>query len=246
MGFDNPVLWFVGLLVVAIIVVTIVIPTALTTINTVDVTGSTSAELWTGTAATAHTMANVPLVAVTTFKKAATVTTVNTTALVGANGVVRLLIDPYAAHDGTAWNNVNITVNNSGANTTTNLTWVVGTCNTVNKTISSGASNVWNGIASTCLTPGSNLVLTFVNHTTTGEDAPNVTGVSISYLRYVDNTAYTLQAGAGTITPTATGYYYTSYTYGTVGSTTSKTVLLLVPLLIALALLLIVLKPIEF
>ena len=240
-------MWAVGILVVCVIAITVVIPVTLGVITGANPVTAVSAELWTGTAATAHAMVHAPMLSVTTFKKATKVVTVNTTALVGADGTVRIPIDTYAVNNGVAWSNMNVTINNTGSNATTYAIWLGSMsslyCNAANKTLATLGSDTWSGIASSCLTPGADLQFKFANITGAGQVAPNVTGVSLSYFKYVDNAAYTVDLVPGTITPTATGYYYTNYTYGSSNMTTTTTILLLVPLLIALAVLLIVIKP---
>jgi hypothetical protein len=178
------------------------------------------------------TQLNAPIISIGFFGKAAYINTVNTTPLVGANGVMTIPIDAYAAVSGAAWEGLNITINNTGANASTNWTWTVGTCNAVNKTIASALSQTWTDINSTCLQPGGwgapvTLTLTFANKTTTGELAPNITGVGIKYFRYAANTAYSSNFPAGTVTPFLAGNYKTVYTYGSGGMdyTDAKTAL---------------------
>jgi hypothetical protein len=244
MDYSEGLIWAVGILVVCVVAIAVVIPATLGVITGANPPTAVSAELWTGTAATAHNMAKYPILSVTTFKKAALVTSYNDTSLTGANGGRNVMIDPYAAHDGVAWNNINITLTIAGVNSTTNTTWVGGTCSPGGyNTTPSSSPYTLSSAASSCLTPGANVLFTFANRTTDGEDANNVTNVSITYWRYVPNTAYTVDLVPGTITPTATGYYYTDYTYGSGNMTTPTTILMLVPLLLALAVLLIVIKP---
>jgi len=242
---DGPVLWAVGLLVVVIIAVSVVIPSAANVISNSGVTGTATGELWAGTAATAHVMAAYPMVAISDFRKSTTHTANNTTGLVvnTSTGTVNFLVPANIVRTGEIWNNVTIAVKPAGANATTNLTWVDGTCNVGNATWASSSLQTYSGINSTCLpAAGSYLTLLFANKTTAGETAPNVTYVTFTYFTYDTSTAYTSVLAAGTITPTATGNYYTTYTYGTTGSTTAELVLGLVPLLLAVAVLIIVLS----
>jgi hypothetical protein len=64
--------------------------------------------------------------------------------------------------------------------------------------------------------------------------------VTLTYQRYLTNTAYTQNALAGTITPTATGHYSTTYTHGTAGTGNAVVILNLVPLMIGVVILLLV------
>ena len=236
---DDKLMWLIGALVCAILVITVVIPTAVSSASNFNAQSSATGELFTGVAATPSTMTYNPIVSITAFKKAAVVTTYNDTKLAGANGVVNVLIDSYAAHGAAAWEGVNVTFTLQGVNTTNNVTWVTGTCNFANKTWTS-TPQTYTDIEASCLTPGANLAFNFVNRTL-GAPA-NVTNVSVTYFRYVDNTAYTLDSAAGKITPTASGYYYASYTYGTGVTGGTLALVIVLPLLIAVAFLMLFLK----
>lgn len=238
---DNQIVWLIGALVVFVLAIQVVIPAAIAAATSVQTTGTATGELHTGTAATAFGLTYFPVTSVTAFKKDALITSYNDTPLVGANGVVNVPIDAYAAHGGVAWEGVNITITMEGINATNNVTWVAGPCRAANVTWIT-SPQTYNAIASSCLTPGANLALTFVNHSTVDEYVTNVTNVSVSYFRYVDNTAYTLTSANGEITPTASGYYYTSYAYGTTQNNTVNVVLLLLPLLIAVVVLVLFLQ----
>ena len=236
---DNQIVWLIGVLVVAVLAVQVVIPTAITAAAGVTTTGTATGELDTGTALTPFSLSYYPVTSITAFKKAAVITVYNDTKLAGARGAVTVPIDAYAANGGVAWEGVNITFTLQGVNATNNVTWVTGTCRGGNATWIS-SPQAYTAIASTCLTPGSTLTFNFVN--TTLEDPSNVTNVSVTYYRYVDNTAYTLSGANGQITPTLGGYYYTSYGYGTTTNNTVNVVLLLLPLLIAVVVLMLFLK----
>jgi hypothetical protein len=189
---------------------------------------ATTTTTFAGVAATPHQL-NAPIISVASFKKAQNMVMYYDVATLVINSTtqVNLPIDADAAHDGAAWNNINISITSQATNSTTNITWIAGTCNAANKSIATSTTNTWTGIASTCLSPGNNLVIYLTNNTIAGQAAPNVTNVSVSYFKYVTNSAYTLQTSAGTITPTASGYYKTTYTYGAGGMdyTDAKTTL---------------------
>jgi len=162
-------------------------------------------ELFTGTAATPFTTAGNVL-AVTSFAKDAKITTLGTgVPLVGSVGTVPVAIDFDASHSGSAWDAFNITINvTQGLGD--KVEWVLGDCRAANITLAN-ASNVYNNIDSSCLSPPAVLALVFNNNGTSA----NVTGVSARYWRYATSTGYSLASGE--ITPTADGYYKTTYDY---------------------------------
>jgi hypothetical protein len=232
--------WLIGALVCFVIVIGVLIPTTITAGNEVTPAGTATGELWTGTAATAHASAFKPVASVTAFKKEARHTIYNDTVLVGGHGTVTLYIDPYTVATGEAWNNINFTFTLKGLNATNNVTWVAGTCRPANATWTSSPQS-YTDVASTCLTPGSTLTFTFTNKTSQ-ENETNVTNVTLLYSTYDDSSAYALASASGEFTPTASGYYYMSYTYGNQSGTSTQMLVLLLPLVIAAALLVIFLK----
>jgi hypothetical protein len=233
--------WLIGALVVFVLAITVIIPTAITSGNNVTPQGTASAELWEGTAATAHPVTYKPVVSVTAFKKAVVHTTYNDTKLVGANGARTLNYDLYTANSGTGWDDINITFTIAGINATNNVTWVAGTCRPQNATWTTSPQTYT--VASSCLSvPGTWITFTFTNKTLSETNIVNVTNITMSYFAYDDNSAYTLASAAGEFTPTATGNYYTSYTYGSTSSTSTQIVLLLLPLLIAVVVLLLFIR----
>lgn len=242
--FDGAIMWVIGLLVVAIIAVSVVIPSTLTAIASVETQGTATGELWAGTAATAHAMAFAPIVTVSAFRLSTTHTANNTTAIVvnTTSNTVNFTIPANIVRTGEIWNNVTIGIKpGTGTNATTNITWVAGTCRTLNATFASATLQTYDGINSTCLpAAGSTLTLTFANSTVAGEPAPNVSYVTFTYFTYDTSTAYTSNLAAGTITPTASGNYYTTYTHGTAGTGNAVVILNLVPLMIGVVLLLLV------
>ena len=239
---DNMIPWLIGVLVCAIIVITVVIPTTTNVSNTVATIGTNTGELFAGTAATPHTTVKYPIVAVTAFKTAFVTVGTNTTTIVNSTGTGIIPIDSFAANDGSSWNAVNVTFNYTTANSTDNFTWIAGTCNPTNLTFATSTTATTSSINSTCLTPGGNLVFTFVNNTH-GTDKPvNITGESISYFKYADNSSYTVSLSTGQITPTYTGYDYASYSYGSGITTNTFSLILLLPLLIAVVLFMAFLK----
>jgi len=124
-----------------------------------------------------------------------------------------------------------------GLNTTygaDTVTWVTG-CGYANRSASNGA-NTWTGMNSTCL-GATTYPLTFVT-TETG----NVTNISVAYLSYAASTAYTLSEAAGTITPTASGYYSVAYDYGTPVTVGTQVILLILPLMVAVVALFLLLQ----
>jgi hypothetical protein len=178
---------------------------------------TTTTTLFNGVPATPYQL-NAPIISVSAFRKAGAVSAYsqyNDTKLAGANGAVTITLDPYASHGGNTWNNLTVVFTMQGVNATNTVTWVAGTCRAVNATWNSGPTQTYTDIDSTCLTPGGVLTFNFVNATT--QSPSNVTNVTITYNRYVANTAYTKNDAAGTITPTLGGNYQVTYTYGTGG-----------------------------
>jgi hypothetical protein len=178
---------------------------------------TTTTTLFTGVANTSYAL-NAPIISVSTFRKASSISTYtqyNDTKLVGANGAVHITLDANAAHGGNTWNNLTVDFTLQGANATNTVRWVTGTCNAANKTWTSSPQS-YTDINSTCLVPGGVLTFNFVNATQAGVIA-NVTNVTITYNRYVTNSAYTKNDAAGTVRPTSSGYYQIAYTYGAGG-----------------------------
>jgi hypothetical protein len=178
---------------------------------------ATTTTLFNGVPATPYQL-NAPIISLSWFGKAGAVSAYsqyNDTKLAGAKGAITITIDPKAAHGGNAWNNVTVVFTLQGVNATNTVTWVAGTCRGANATWNSGPTQTYTDIDSTCLTPGGVLTFNFVNATT--QSPSNVTNVTITYNRYVTNSAYTKNDAAGTITPTLGGNYQVTYTYGTGG-----------------------------
>ena len=242
--------WLIGALVCFVIVISVLIPTTITTGNAITPAGTATAELWTGTAGAAHAVAFKPVASVTAFKKAASYSQYNDTKInVGnatGNNHLHILIDSYAAHSSATWDNLTVTFTLQGVNATNNVTWVGGTCSPggFNTTFITNSYTLVDA-DSTCITPGGVLTFNFVNKTAVeGADltGSNVTNVTITYQRYVTSGAYTLESAAGAFTPTTSGHYYTSYTYGNQSGTSTQVLVLLLPLLIAAVLLVIFLR----
>jgi hypothetical protein len=234
--------WLIGALIVCVLVITVLIPTTVTLASSFTAVGTATGELWTGTAATAHAVTYTPVVSVVAFKNKTYYSQYNDTVVINGSGSRTLRLDTYAAHGGNDWDNLTITFQLQRVNATNNITWVGGTCSPggYNTTFTSNTYTLSNA-DSTCLTPGANLVFTFAN-TTADETGANVTNITLNYSRYVDSSQYTLASAAGEFTPTNSGYYYTSYTYGTGVTGGTLALVLVLPLLIAAVLLVLFLK----
>jgi len=174
-------------------------------------------------------------------------TTYPLTALTLAAGVNNVTYVSNDTLNNVTWAFLNYTFNTSivmpvnltsvGLNTTygaDTVTWVTG-CGYANRSVGNGV-NVWTGMNSTCL-GATTYPLTFVT-TETG----NVTNISVAYLSYAASTAYTLSEAAGTITPTASGYYSVAYTYGTPVTVGTQVILLILPLMVAVVALFLLLQ----
>lgn len=238
---NEEITWIVGALVCFVLVISAVIPTAISLTSTFNSPGTQTGELWTGTAGVAHPVTYNPVVSVVAFKNKTAYSQYNDTKIAGANGATTLKVDSYAAHGGNTWDNVTIQFTIAGINATNNVTWVAGTCNAANKTWTT-SPQTYTDINSSCLTPGSTLTFTFTNKTLSEENMVNVTNITMNYSRYTDSTEYTLASASGQFTPTNSGYYYTSYTYGTATTGSTGSIMLLLPLVIAAVLLVIFMR----
>lgn len=187
------------------------------TLNGVWLGNSTGADFWTLSATTLPTGTNT-----------VTFSTNN-----AANNLTTVLLDTIYNTTANFPNNLtNISL--TAAYGADNVTWLTG-CGYANRSVSNGA-NTWNGMDSTCL-GAANYSLTFA---ITGPS--NVTNVTVRYLNYTDNTDYSLASASGQITPTATGYYSTSYAYGTGVTSSTNALMLLLPLAIAAVVLVLFLR----
>jgi hypothetical protein len=240
---SEKIVWLIGVLLIAVMAITVIIPTAITSASSAVTSIGSSTETFAGTAATPYSTTYKPIQSVTLFKNGAGTYTANTTVVNVnvTNAVVRVPIDAYASNSGGAWDKVNITFTLTGINATSNVTWVNGTCNGANKTWTS-ASQSYSDILSSCLTPGSDLVFTFANASGSTTQTANVTMVNVTYIKYSDSTAYTSDLLAGKLTPTASGYYYTAYAFGTTVAGSTSALLFLIPLLIAVVVLMLMIK----
>jgi len=174
-----------------------------------------------GTNLTAYALNGAPIISLSKFQKAAQNTTGTNATKITVNSSVTtknmtIQLNANAANGGQPWSNLTIEFGLEGLNQSNNITWLAGNCNAANKTWVANTKQTYNDINSTCLTPGGQLTFVFAN-TSLGAPSTNVTSINITYSIYATNTAYTLQNSAGTITPTATGYYRTSYVYGAGG-----------------------------
>jgi len=186
-----------------------------------------------GTNLTAYALNGAPIISLSKFQKAATSTVQNSTkiSIVSASAAnnMSFVIDANAANGGQAWSNLTVEFGlEGGINASNTITWKAraGNCNAADKTWTSTTKQTYTDINSTCLTPGAYLTFVFAN-TSAGTPSLNVTSINITYSIYATNTAYTLQNSVGTITPTLTGKYRTSYVYGAGGKdyTDAKTAL---------------------
>lgn len=237
MGFlDGAVPWIVGLLVVTVIAVSVLIPSAITAIAGVPVSGTATGEVWAGTAATAHAMANRPVNSVTDFRLSTYTSAYNDTLAVGNTSVntSKSFVLTTPIDDGL--------VSGHGLNITTKFQIGTGSNVTVYRngvniaTVSATATHVFGPYTS----PISPTTLTYVFN---GENDSNVTNTTIQYSAFATNTNYSVSnAAAGVITPTVTGAFYTTYTHGTSGSTSANMILTLVPFLIGVVLLVIIIS----
>ena len=229
--------WLIGALVVFVLVIGVVIPTTVTLASSFDSQGTATGETWVGTASTAHAMTYSPIVSVTDFRKSINATTaVNTTDISGnaSDNVSETFTFSSIFDDGTV----------TGAKYDLNYTTVVGAGSNVSVYVGSKkiaeltTTNVWTalGRVSTEVESG---IITFVFN---GENVSYVDNVSIRYQHFNTSTAYTLASASGQITPTASGGYYTTYTYGTGVTGGTLAIVLVLPLMIAAVLLILFIR----
>jgi hypothetical protein len=236
---EDKLVWLIGALVCIVIVIGTIIPATITAASGgYNLYQSVTGELFAGTAATAYTASNYPIVSVTTFGLATPVAATNTTQknVSGAGGVMYVALGNQA-HSGSAWDAFNVSLNYTLSATTDNLTWIQGNgCTNGNQTLTSNNAT-FTGLNSSCL--NNPMAFSFKGNGTTD----NITKIEVDYYNYTASSAYTLNAGSGQVTPTATGEYYISYTYGTGTNISTVTlVLVILPLLIAVVLLMLFLK----
>jgi hypothetical protein len=231
-SFDGAIIWAIGLLVVMTIAITAVLPGVLTAIDGSDVTGTATGEVWAGTAATAHAMDSKPIIEVTDFRKSAYLTSYNDTKISGNASVNNSTSVPFTFTtpiDTTADSNLTVNIS-KGTGSAVNVS-----INGVFLGAASGGVETWKTANLIATNPA---VITF---TMTGANISNVTNVSVKYGQFATNTNYSITSKqAGTITPTVSGTFYTTYTYGTTGTYGMKLILDLVPLMIGVILLLLV------
>lgn len=233
--FDSAIPWVVGLLVVATIVAGVVIPGVSTVLSSSNIGGTATAEIWNGTASTAHLMANKPIISVSDFRNSTAASTYNDT-LASGNG--------------------------SSANATKTFTFtypdngfVSGKTYTINPAVQVGnGANVslyLNGHATPIATIVSTSTPSFaesnlesplsITYVFNGANVSNVTNTTINYYAFATNTNYSVSnALIGQITPTINGTFYTTYVYGNSNTTQINVVLYLLPFLIAVVLLLLI------
>ena len=233
--FDSAIMWVIGILVVTTIAISAVLPGVLTAIAGVETQGTATGEVFIGTAATAHAMAYKPIVAVSSFMKSLNATTSTNATVLTQNASTNATERPLLNAD---WDNGLVTgagydlrysaVIGAGSN----VTVIVG--NTTIATISTSANWSHNGNPSSQLIPGT------VTFRFNGANESSISNVSVRYQYFQTSTAYTTQAAAGTLTPTASGGYKASYTYGTAGTGNAVIVLNLVPIMIGVVILLLV------
>ena len=206
-----------------ILIVGLAIPLVVGILADTHTVGSTYSEYWTGTALTPSAL-TYPITGVTTNYKAGVVSSYNDTALLGANSTRSIpLLTPLVSSTFNVTVKTNLTAGE-------NISVSVGACTLGNI---SSASDTWNAISRSCLvTP---LVVTFHN----GQNGThsNITNVSVAYGRWVAYPNYTISGGA--ITPVASGYFDTAYTYGNANEGVYL-ILALVPILLALLMLAII------
>jgi hypothetical protein len=219
--------WLIGALVISVLVITVIIPTTMNLSSSFNAQGSAN-DIFIGTAATPHTLSYSPVVGVSAFRISTNTTTPTNATVLTYNASLNATEHPAlnarfdnGAVTGATYDLTYSAVVGAGAN----VTVYVGTVNIA--TISTSTNWSHGGRASSELVPGT---VTFVFN---GANASSISNVSVRYQYFNDSTAYAINTGVGTVTPTASGGYYMDYTYGTGVTGSTLALVLLLPLLIA-------------
>lgn len=238
---ESKLMWLIGALVCFVLVIQVVIPAAFTSAAAIDPQGTATGETWNGTASTVHTMSYTPIAAVTTFALATAADSATNTSDITGNGSTNTstvetftLLTPLddGAVSGRTYNVTFDAIVLPG----TNISLYYGT-NYLGAATANGTQTI--SISAAYLAASTDLNFTFGS----GDNISTVDNVTIHYSYFATNTNYSITDYAqGYITPTVTGTFYTSYTYGTATSTSVSAIMLLLPLVIAFVLLVLFLK----
>lgn len=224
MDIEGIIVGFVTLMVLAVLTISLVLPTTVAGIEGSNQAGTVSNEVFTGVAAVPSTLAKY-VAEVTSFEKGTAATASNLVSFKGNATKTVTLVKPYTGANRT------ITVKSDFDTTLDNVTFTFNG-NYIGKLSSN--TETWTGLGSTLLDGTNTFVFTNNNGTTT-----NITNITVSYTSFVANTAYTLSEGA--ITPAANGTYRAGYYYATAQTNNTQTLLGVIPLVIAVLLVLVVL-----
>ena len=236
MEIEEHIVWLVGALLVFVLAIQVVIPAATTAASGVNVVGTNTGETWNGTAASAHALANHPIVSVTDFRNSTFASAYNDTSIAGNSSVntttSRIFTLSTPIDTGTVSANKVTVVVKSTLGTGSNVS-VYANGNFLG--VTTGPTDTWSGVAN-----ANPFNVTLVRG---GANLSTVSNVTITYPYFAANTNYSVSNAAnGQVTPTITGTFYTTYTYGTGTTVTTYNVILLLPLLIAVVVLMLFLK----
>lgn len=231
---DSKLMWLIGALVVLVLAIQVVIPTAITSASSFNAQGTATGETWNGTASVVHTMSYGPIVSVDDFRLSTYTSTYNDTLLASNDSANETAVFTLSNLD-------DGTVSGSGVNITTIFEIGEGSNVTVYR----------NGVYMAAITSSSThtfgpyteltspLTLMYIFN---GDNVSNVTNTTITYPYFATNTNYTVDTALGAITPTVTGTFYTTYTYGTGITGATLAVVLVLPLLVAVVVLVLIMK----
>jgi hypothetical protein len=234
---EKELMWLIGALVVFVLVINVVIPTAISSASNFNAAGTATGEQWNGTASAVHTMTYLPLVSVTDFRLSTVTSQYNDSAIAG-NSSVNTTSSRYFTlsnlDTGTVSGKLlNVTVVSTVAAAGANYTIYYNGARL--GTVSASGTDTWNS-----LTPASSVNITIVR---AGENATTISNVTVRYNYFATNTNYTVTStSAAQLTPTVTGTFYTTYTYGTGVTGGTLAVVLILPLMIAVVVFLLFIK----
>lgn len=235
---DTAIPWVIGLLVLSIIAVAVVIPTAYNAITTAPLVQTATGEVWNGTNGVVHSLANKPLISVTTFGLSTAASTYNDSSVTGNSSVntttsrIFTLLSPLDTGSVSGSHASIIVASSPGTGATVTVY-----ANGALLGTTTGPTDTWSG-----LTVTSPLNVTLVRG---GVNLSTVSNVTVNYYHFATSTAYSVTStAAGALTPTTNGTFYTTYSYGSSNATSTQAILLLVPLMIGIVVLLLIVNSI--
>lgn len=230
MEFGDDLKLFIGLMVLAVVVITGILPTTQDAVDNSGDIGTVSNEVVNGTSGSALALSQGIVTGVNSFQKSTAANTFNST-LVTGNGSVNSSVSKAftltapldtGSVSAVAWT-VRVTTQ-LGAGATANAS--IGGVNA--GALSTGTTNFT--VAAANRSSPLTVTLNFV-----GANYSNVTNVSVDYFNFQTNSGYAVTNEQ--VVPTSSGTFRLSYDYGTSLSLTTLALFALLPILMAVLLL---------